>query len=199
MKWQDFVLRSPYNVRMLKRRRLSPGQEVLIIYDTNIGFVEKPAKFIKYERVPVGKVNHEIPVFDYNDKKITGLDCFWILPTDAKNPDKIHKLQYDLLKVQVSVLEISKQLGYNIPQKIKDGEIRKMAEENITRRETLIKKFGFDPSDTSWIEVELASTTRERNWFRFERENALALSDKWDDMVSVYNHQFEDSITVNEA
>ncbi len=183
---------------MLKRRRLSSEQEVIIIYDKT-GFVEKPATFVRYERVAVGKANHEVPVFDYDDKKITGLDCFWILPTDAKNPDKIQKLQYNLLRTQVAALEIGKKSGYDVPQKIKDAEIRKMAEENTHRRESLIAKFGFDPSDTSWIEVDLASTTRERNWFRFERENNLALSDKWDDMVEVYNNQFEDNITIDEA
>jgi hypothetical protein len=181
------------------RRRLEPSQEVIIIYDSNIGYVEKPARFVKYEQTAVGNSNHHIPVFECENKRMTGLECFWLLPHEAQNPDKVHKIQYDLLKTQVNALTIGKNLGYDIPQKIKDPEIRKMAEENNARMEAIIEKFGFDPTDTSWIEIELASTTRERNWFKFERENALAMSDKWDDMIHVYNQQYEDSITIEEA
>jgi len=184
---------------MLKRRRLKPEQEVVIIFDTRIGYVEKPAIFVKYEQISIGNSNHDIPVFDYEDRTITGLDCFWLLPQEAQNPEKIQKIQYDLLKAQVNVLTIGKRLGYNIPQKIKDPEIKKMAEENNARIQAVIDKFGFDPTDTSWIEIELSTTTRERNWFKFEREHALAMNDNWDDMIHVYKQQFDDTISLEEA
>ena len=183
---------------MLKQRRLLSGQEIIIIYDKT-GFIEKTAYFNKYEYIQINKVNHEIPVFDYNDKKITGLDCFWILPNDVKDINTIHNLQYNLLKIQVEISKISNKLGYNIEPKIKDKEIKKMAKKELDREQHIIAKLGFDPTDTSWIENELSTTTREKKWFHFEREYTLDRYNKWDDMINIYNNQFEDNISIEEA
>ncbi|KKN04002.1 hypothetical protein LCGC14_1101850, partial [marine sediment metagenome] len=133
---------------MLKRRRLILNQKVRIIFDSKIGFVSKPAIFKKYTRTMVGKVSHEIPVFEYEGREITGLDCFWI-PEEQASPEQVELIQRQLIPLQVKALETSYKLGYEIPEKIKDPEIRKMAKENIEKIDALVKKFGFDPRDDS--------------------------------------------------
>lgn len=186
---------------MYKRRILKEGQEVLIIYDKTRGFIEEPATFIKYEVIQIHDVQHEIPVFENKERKISGLDCFWILSSEAKTTQEIRRIQHELLSVQVNAFEISESLGYNIPQKIKNKELKKMAEENQEKKEILSKKIGFNPRDDSWVEKELAQTIRERHWFVFERENALVFSQKknWDEIVHIYNTTYNDKMSVDEA
>ena len=178
-------------------RRLERNQKVLIIYNTTIGFTSDLATFKEYRRTKVGKVSHETPVFQCGDKEITGLECFWI--PDGVSPEEVERVQKTLIPLQVKALEMGLRLGYEIPEKIRDPEIRKMAQENVDKMEVIIKKFGFDPRDESWIEAELAQTPRERNWFRFERENAAALSDNWDDIAVIFNKQFGDKVSTDEA
>ena len=122
---------------MPKRRRLTTGQKVLIIYDRKIGYVQEPAVFKSYRRIMFKDVSHEIPVFDYRGSEITGLDCFWVLPEDAKTPERIEQLQYELIGVQVATLELSKQLGYDIPIKMDDKLINKVATENVDRMQAI--------------------------------------------------------------
>ncbi len=184
---------------MIKRRRLEPNQEIIVIYDQNIGFVQEPATFVRYESIIHGEVQHETPLFKYRDGTISGLECFWILPSDALSQEKVEKIQYELISVQLTALEISKTLGYSIPVKIKDKEIEQMAEENVDRLQAVIEKFGFDPRDESWLEKELANNERERNWFTFERDNALLFADEWDDILPKFNLQYQDTLSLEEA
>ncbi len=182
-----------------KRRRLKPKQEVIIIYDTDIGFVEHDGIFKEYRSIIYGDVSHEIPVFEYNGKEINGLSCFWVLPIDASTPDLIHKLQYELINLQVKALALGKEMNYQVPQKIKDKEIEQMAEDSIKRIDGIIQKLGYDPRDSTWIEKELAVTERERKWFKFERLSAVVFSQNWDDVTKVYNDQENEDISVYSA
>lgn len=106
--------------------------------------------------------------------------------------------QKQLIPVQIKALQISYELGYKVPLKIKDREIIKMAKENIEQVNRLIDKYGFDPRDETWIENELAETPREKNWFRFERENEEAFGN-WENTVHVFNQQYDDNISVEQA
>jgi len=183
----------------MKRRRIKDGQEVVLIYITNVGYVKDIALCKGYRRIILGKVEHEVPVFLYKGKEITGLDCFWLLPENSVNDDYVLEVQKRLCALQVKVLEISMEKNYIMPQKIKDPQIEKIAKDNVSQMNAVIEKFGFDPRDETWIETELAHTDREKNWFAFERENGLVFSTQWDDVVSVFNQQYNDSISVEQA
>lgn len=184
---------------MFKRRHLRPGQKVIIIYDTAIGFVQQNVIFKEYRSVAYAEVSHQIPVFVREDSEITGMQCFWVLPEDIKSLDEIPRLQYDLIHLQITVMEAAHSVGYQVPQKIKDKEIQKMANDSIQRVEALIQKIGYDPRDESWIENEIAITERETGWFKFERENGIMFASEWDDIVSAYNNQYEDFISAEQA
>jgi len=183
----------------MKRRKLDPKQEVTIIYDVEIGFVQEPATFLEYRSVQIGDNLHTVPVFRYRDREITGLECFWILVSDARSLDEIHRLQYELIPTQMVVTQIPEQMGYNVPTKIKNKEITKMATEKTEQKAALIKKFGFDPTDDSWIENDLAQTTNEKKWFKFERENRLIFNDNWDEIVEKFNRINQVSLTVEDT
>jgi hypothetical protein len=184
---------------VILKQALNPEQKVLIIYDTHAGFVQKPAIFKEYQSIILNNISHRIPVFDCNGVKITGTECFWIPFQKNTSQDEIRRLQCELVPLQISAIEASAELGYEIPRKIKDVEVKKMAEENITRTQAIIKKLGFDPRDESWIESEMAITNRERNWYRFERENDAIFNNSWDGIVSTFNKQYGDNISLNEA
>lgn len=181
------------------RRKLTPGRSAILIYINNMGFVREKAIFVEYKRIILDSdVILQVPFFLWNGKEISGLDCFWVLPEEVRDND-IKKLQYDLIKLQIENLEFSNETGLKIPTKIKDKEIENMANENVNRIQSLIKKLGYDPRDESWIESEMASTKREKNWFAFERKNPLLFQKKWDDMIRDFNKQYRDDISVAEA
>lgn len=183
----------------MNRRNLEPGQEVLIVYNQQIGFTEDKATFLRYEQTDIGETTHRIPIFECNDQELSGLECFWILPDDIRSPEKLQLLQYELISVQLKALEIAEDEGYELPLKIKDRKIREMSEDARSKVEAVIKKLGFDPRDDSWVETELAENDREANWFRFERENGLIFVEKWDDIVAVFNGQHNDTLSVEQA
>ncbi len=182
-----------------KRRILCPGRRVIIIYDASIGFVEYDGVFKEYRRIMYGGIFHDIPIFEHNGVEIDGLNCFWALPADIPTVDDVHKLQYELINLQIKSLALGKEMNYQVPRKIKDAEIEQMAEESVQQINSIIQKLGYDPRDSTWIEKELAITDRERKWFKFERESAIVFSDSWDDIVKVYNHQENDDISVYSA
>ena len=91
---------------MSKRRRLLKGDEVVLVYDVNIGFVQQSAIFVAYRTVQYANVKHEIPVFQRHDSEITGLECFWALPHEVSNDDALHRLQYNILDAQKAAFEI---------------------------------------------------------------------------------------------
>ncbi len=183
----------------MKRRQLSPNTKVTIIYDQDIGFVEEPALFVGYRRIMVGDVGHEIPVFEYKDREITGLSCFWVMPHQVQTQEHLRKMQREIIRLQVMASQIGREEGYKIPRKIRDPEIKQMAKNNADQTKAVVQKLGYDPRDEAWIEEELATTTREKRWFKFERENGVVFSSKWGDIVQVYNQQFKDDLSVEDA
>lgn len=181
----------------MKRRKLEVNQEVVLIYVSDIGYVNIRALCTGYRRIMAGEANHEVPVFRYGSKEVTGAECFWLLPEDAKKG--IEQVQKQLAQLQLQATTLAKEMDYKMPDKVKDPAIEKMAAENVERLNAVIEKFGFDPRDETWLEEELAEGDREKNWFKFERENGLVFSQNWDDVVQVYNQQFKDNIVVSQA
>ena len=179
---------------MPKRRRLTPKQKVIIIYHKQLGFIEQTADFVEYRVVEIGDAIHSTPFFISEGKECSGLECFWILPEEL-NLLSLQQLQHNVIKLQIRAIELSQNLETNMQLKINDPEFRD---------QELIRKYGFDIRDESWLETELAVTDRERNWFRFERENTvpfyhLLYKCDWDNIVRLFNDQFQDSIAVEQA
>lgn len=183
----------------MKRRRLTPNTEVVLIYVTGLGYLKEPALFTSYRRIMVGDTTHEVPVFTYNDKEIVGTECFWLLPENATNDDFVLKIQKQLTALQIKAFEIAKEMDYTMPEKVEDPMLKDVANENVDRIQKVIKKFGFDPRDETWIETHLAVGQREINWFKYERENSVAFSENWEDIVTVFNKEYGDNISVDQA
>ena len=184
----------------MEKQWLNRDDKVIIIYKKSVGFTKEPAKLKEYRSIEVNGTPFQTPVFeDNNENEILGIDCFWVLSSLLKDDKHLQYLQKEILRVQQSVLEISELEGYNIPSKVADKEIEKMATDNVQITKSLIQKFGYDPRDEKWIEDELAHTLREKNWFRFERENGAIFANKWEDIVTVYNQKYHDSISIDNA
>jgi len=183
----------------MKRRRLTPEQEVLIIYDVSIGFVERQARFKQYKRIMYNGVYHEIPAFEYNNQEITGLECFWILPSDIDDDLRIEQLQRELIDLQLQVSQYGYSEGFDVPEKIKDKEIRDMAVKNAEYQAKLIQELGYNPLDYSWVEKELATTSLERSWFKFQREHKGSFGSDWDQTVKTFQEKYHTIIAIEEA
>lgn len=183
---------------MLKRRKLTTGQDVVIIHHHLLSFIKEPAIFLRYQRIMLGSVSHETPVFKFRDHELNGLECFWLLPEYAVNDDHVLYVQKQLISLQIKALEIAKEMGYHMPEKIKDKDIRKAAVDNADRMKHIVEKLGFDPRDESWIEAELAANDRERNWFKFERENNLLFSDL-PESTKIFNEQYKDNLSLDQS
>lgn len=184
---------------MNKRRRLSSDQEVILIYDVELGFIQQSAVFKEYRKIRKHNVTHEIPVFSRRGGEISGLDCFWILPTDIADDARIEQLQRELIDLQLQVSEFGYYYGYDVPEKIKDKEISTMAANQAQYRAQLVKDFGYDPLDYSWVEKELAENPLENEWFKFQREHKGSFSDEWDKHIQEFKNKFHKTISVEEA
>ena len=184
---------------MLKRRILAHNDEVIIIYDKSIGFIEQTVRIVEYRKIKFNDIQHETPVFKRSSGEITGIDCFWILPSDIKHDSTIFHIQKDLIELQVKASEIGKLKGFTIPEKIEDPEIRKMVDENIDFRIKLKEELGYDPLDYSWVEKELAETPLEKKWFRFQRENDNTFTDNWETTIQSFNKGYHENITIPQA
>lgn len=184
---------------MNKRRRLSSGQEVVLIYDVELGFIQQSAVFQEYRKVQKKGITHEIPIFIRRNGEISGLECFWILPTDIDDDARIEQLQRELIGLQLQVSEFGHYYGYNVPEKIQDKEIAEMAANQAEYRAQLVKEFGYDPLDYSWVEKELAEGSLEKNWFQFQREHKGSFSDDWNKHAKEFEDKFHKSISPEEA
>lgn len=184
---------------MSKRRRLSKGDNVVLIYDVNIGFIQQAAVFIEYRKIQYKNVQHEIPVFQRQGSEITGIECFWLLLSDLDDDLRIEQFQRRLIDLQLVALEVGDQLQFEVPEKIRDKEIRKMAKEKAEFRAELVSKLGYDPLDYSWVERELAETPIERQWFKFQRNNKGSFDDQWDITVQKFKDASGQEITAEEA
>lgn len=184
----------------LKRRILQSNQDIIIIYRRGVGYVQEKAVFKYYKSVQVGKVQHQTPFFqDHKGDVVSGLDCFWLLPTDIKSVSEIEQIQYELIETQILALEIAYEHNYEFPNKMTDKTMEAVAQQNTQKMQALIKKFGFDPRDTSWIETHLAENKTEQDWFKFESANQIIFDQPWEELVNRFNLQFKNSITVEMA
>lgn len=184
---------------MNKRRTLITGQSVIIIYTKEIGYTKDFAVFKEYRKIDCENFQHSIPIFEYNQKEISGRDCFWILPTDINSEKQIEKLQYEIISLQVYCSIISKELGYKMENKIINKELDIVAQDKFNQINSLINKLGFDPRDESWIEREMAANQKERNWFAFERQNPTVFEKYWPEMTELFNKRYKDTLSVDEA
>lgn len=164
----------------MKRRRLVVGEEVLLIFDVNIGFIQQSAKFKEYRSIIYNERKHEIPVFKRKHDEITGLECFWIKLSDIDDDARIEQIQRELIELQLKAFEVGQITSSKVPEKISDKEIRQMANKHTKFRNELIDKLGYDPLDYSWVEHELAETPIERLWFKFQREQKGSFDDNWE-------------------
>lgn len=185
---------------MGKRQRLNTGQSVVVIYHSQLGFVEIPATFIEYRSITLDGISHDIPFFsgqsDWFKQEISGLDCFWLLAKEAANSRKVEKYQYDVIKLQFAVSMMKKEKQLNVPEKFKDQRIKDMANQEFDKLQHLISKLGFDPRDQSWVE-QIAESLKERQWFKFEKEYGAIFS--WPVAVVEYNRRFNDQIAPSTA
>lgn len=171
--------------------KLKTGQPVLLAYRTGRGFICERAICIRYESIS----GYKIPVFQSHTEEVSGLDCFWILP---KYRDRLEELQYELIRVGVLANQMIRKNKLTIPNKLEFQEIRAMAENEEKRQDHFKKRFGFELQDELWVE-QLASTIREKNWFRFEAGSDVVCGEEFKQRVDTFNRQFNDRITPNEA
>jgi hypothetical protein len=183
----------------LKKRILKKDQQVIIVFEKHVGFIKQSAIFKEYKFININNYKHKIPVFESNNRIISGETCFWILDSEYKNDIELEKLQYSLIKLQIKILEIGLQNKINFPIKISDERIVNMAKDNVDKLDGLVKKLGFDPRDESWIETDLANSTREKNWFEFERKNPEAFNLDWKTMATIFNQKYKDDIIPEQA
>jgi hypothetical protein len=182
-----------------KRRRLKSGEEVIILYDVELGFIQQSVVFKEYREIDYHGLKHEIPIFERKDSEISGLKTFWIRPSDVIDDIEIEQIQRELIGLQLKALEIGHLKNYKVPEKISDKEIRQMADDRAKHREQLVKKLGYDPLDHSWVERELAENQLEEQWFKFQRENHGSFDDNWENTVDLFDQAYHKKITVAEA
>lgn len=183
----------------MKRRKLAAGEEVILIYDVDAGFIQQSAKFKEYRGIIYNGRKHEIPVFERKHSEITGLECFWIKPSDIADDAHIEQMQRELIDLQLRAFEAGKIVNSKVPEKIRDKEIRQMAKQHAEFREGLIAKLGYDPLDYSWVERELSETPLERLWFKFQRERKGSFDDNWVDTAKRFQDFSHKEITPEEA
>lgn len=183
----------------MKRRRLSTGEEIILIYDVNVGFIQQSAKFKEYRSIIYNETKHEIPVFERKHSEITGLECFWIKPSDIDDDARVEQIQRELIDLQLKAFEAGDLTKSKVPEKIRDKEIRQMAKQHADFRASLIEKMGYDPLDYSWVERELAETPIERLWFKFQREHKGSFDENWKHTAKMFQETHHKEITPEEA
>lgn len=184
----------------MKRRRLSAGEEVVLIYDVNAGFIQQSARFKEYRSIIYNERKHEIPVFErHKSEEITGLECFWVRPSDIESDVHLEELQRSLVELQLSAMKVGDAVNTKVPEKIQDKEIRTMAQDFAAFRADLKNKLGYDPLDYSWVERELAETQLERQWFKFQREHKGSFDENWEQTAKLFQDAYHKAITAEEA
>lgn len=183
----------------MKRRHLVPGEEVILIYDVEAGFIQQSARFKEYRSIIYNERKHEVPVFKRANSEITGLECFWVKPSDIGNDAQILELQRELIDLQLQAFKAGVITNAKVPEKIRDKEIQQMAQDFAAFRATLVQKMGYDPLDYSWVEKELAETPIERKWFKFQRERKGSFDDNWGNTAKLFEDTSHEQITPEEA
>ncbi len=183
----------------MKRRRLSAPQEVILIYDVEAGFIQQQATFKEYRRIRDNNIEVEVPVFERQGSEINGLQCFWVLPTDLKSDEEVIQFQHELIELQYQASALGYLLDYQVPEKIKDKEIRNMVESYTEHRAKLTAEFGYDPLDYSWVERELSETALEKSWFAYQREHKGGFSDDWENTILRFKAKYSMDVSIEQA
>jgi len=155
---------------MIRSKKLVSGEKVLIIWTKKDDFVQLDGSFKSY--VP-GVLTDETPLFSTKSGIITGEECFWVSKKHITKKTDIFALQNLLAPLQVKMNLIADSLGKKPVEKIKSDWIKKMSEQGkqkLNHLKFFIKKHGFDPTDDTWIEEHLAKDNKEKQWFKFMRE-----------------------------
>jgi hypothetical protein len=177
-------------------RQLREGQEVVIIYDSSIGFTQQSGTFLRYQWVG----DKRVPIFKTGGKQLTGHQCFWLLPSNIKNEKEVLEYQYELAEMQLKASEIAQKMGYPMVNKVQDKQIQEEAKRRSAIRDSFVKKFGFDPRDTAWVEEVMATNDLERDWFAFERENPdVPYVVGWTESLTRFNATHRHPITLQLA
>lgn len=184
---------------MLKRRRLEAGQQVIIIYIKEVGFVEHVADFINYRPINIGDIKHETPFFACNNFEISGLECFWLLKSDVQDSSSVKKYQRKIVNIQTKAYETSSLLGYTMVEKVKDHKIKELADQNVESMKSIIKKFGFNPTDVTHLLIKLSTSDLERFWFEFEETSSIVHTHDWNSVIDAFNQRYKKNITVEQA
>ena len=170
--------------------KLNFGDKVIIIWTKKNGFIELEGIFEKYQK--------EDPIFLTSKGVVLGTESFWLLKSQIKSPDDIKHYQNLLLPLQSRILEISRELNIPPVVKIRHKEIDKLNQQNIKSRyhlESFIRKYGFDPTDESWVEKYLAENDIEKKWFEYVRLTKPHFLNQ--EMIDIFNHKYKENINLD--
>jgi hypothetical protein len=171
---------------------LKQGDKVVIIWTKKKGFVNIDAEFIFNVD---GITTKNTPLFKSGDEEVLGEDCFWLL---EKHKNQVKRYQKEVIPLQVYNSILAQKQGVYIPLKVK--EAKKMAEKQMGLNSAInvfTNKYGFNPTDDSWIENCLASTKIEKNWFEYTRIKNMPVH--VDDLIQDFNKTYGETITLEEA
>jgi len=179
------------------RRPLNPGDQVIIIWSKDKGNIRQEATFVKYTK---GIIAEDTPLFVASSEYFLGENCFWLRPKHVKKSSDIVKYQKLLHSLQLRTLEMAEKTNQQFVSKISDNGISEKQQEikaNVKKMKQFIEKYGFDPTDESWIERHLASTPLEEKWFQFTRLQKMPVINE--EIVTLFNEQNKENITLRDA
>ena len=176
---------------------LKQGDKVVIVWTKNDQFTQQDAVFQSYVK---GRISETTPLFLLKNENILGEDCFWLLKKNIKQSSDIAKYQQMIEPMQVAAYEMAAKAGQPPIDKLKKKEITQLGKERaarVNRFQRFIDKFGFDPTDETWIEEHLAKDETERKWFTFVREHGITSHSE--DGIGLFNKKEKENITLNDA
>jgi len=180
-----------------RKTELQKGQKVIIIWTKKHHFVELEGTFVAYVKSVYSK---DTPLFITKVGDITGESCFWILKEQVRSKKELLYYQNMIIPLQIKMANQANKEGIHFVEKIKYKEVQKMAKEKIeqhNRFKNFIRKYGFDPTDDSWLEAHMAENETERKWFSFTREQNMPLITE--ELASVFNSEQAEKISYEQA
>jgi len=132
----------------------------------------EPVGFINIEAVFAGLDSSDL-IFHIDGKTIKGSQCFWIQKSKITSLNQLLFFQKAILPVQLKLYEYSLKTNQEFVPKLKSSEIERMMKaikQKHDQVKNIIDKYGFDPSDTTWVEELMPETNLERDWYSFLRE-----------------------------
>lgn len=176
--------------------KLQYDDQALILWEKHHGFLQLDATFQSYANVD----NSSFPLFSTNIGNILGRDCFWILKKHIQSDKDIDKYQKLIIPLQIKMAILAHMFNMPLDLKIINQEILNVIEEkkqNINKIQNFVEKYGFDPTDDTWVETAMAENDIEKKWFKFTRVNKLPAHNT--DVISKFNAQENTNISVEEA